>query len=80
MTEELTQEVSAGQRGCPGEHGLEARLLGEGEGGPQSEQQPDVGDSHDGSCHGVMDLVPLSRWFVNIHCVESVPAQAGLES
>ena len=42
MTEEVTQEVSAGQGGAPGEHRLEARVLGEGEGRPQGEQEPDV--------------------------------------
>ena len=34
MTEEVTQEVSTGQRGGPGEHWLEPRGRGEGEGGP----------------------------------------------
>ena len=42
MTEEVTQEMSAGQGGAPGEHRLEARVLGEGEGRPQGEQEPDV--------------------------------------
>ena len=34
MTEEVTQEVSTGQRSGPGEHWLEPRGRGEGEGGP----------------------------------------------
>ena len=81
MTEEVTQEVSAGQGGGPGEHRLQTRLLGEGEGRPQGEEEPDVCvRCHDGSCPGVTGRThdTLSRWFVNIHCVETVPAQAGL--
>ena len=81
MTEEVTQEVSAGQGGGPGEHRLQTRLLGEGEGRPQGEEEPDVCvRCHDGSCPGVTGRThdTLSRWFVNIHCVETVPAQTGL--
>ena len=59
VTEEVTQEVAAGQGGCPGEH----RVLGEGEGGPQGDQEPDVGlvtcGHGDGSCHGSRHIVPV---------------------